>query len=186
MTVSASTPASPAKLQALTERYRQLSENTVFVVQEGDLYVECRPSDLLEPQFTARLGMISDPAHGGKTNPNTVEEGAVGLWAEANGVVPPLERESTGLSEFTDSQGQNWDVKSPISPPPHQTWIFDAQHQLEVVRDELQGGENVLLNLSRCNPEDSARVFSLMTTHLQSWEKQRVVILMPESDPSQN
>jgi hypothetical protein len=184
MHVSNSPPASAPKLQLLADRYRQLSLETVFYVKEGDGYVRCLPSDPPEPDFPSRLSMISDPAHGGKINAGSLEEGAVGLWAEATGVVSSLQRESTGLSEFVDFQGQTWDVKSPISPPSHQNWTFDASHQVTVVQEELDGGENVLLNLSRCNPTDSAEVVELLKHNIKPWEQQRVVILMREDQSS--
>ncbi len=53
--------------------------------------------------------------------------------SEASGVVHgPIVREVTGKAEFTNAQGLFWDVKSPVTPDKGESWIFDAQQQVDV------------------------------------------------------
>lgn len=184
MKVPASIPAENPRVTALSNRYQELAKSTQFLVAQEDRFERSQgPLPEIETiPFARRVSLASDPAHGGKVSNSSIEEGAVGLLAEMSGLVHGFEREGTGKSEFVDSSGQMWDVKSPISPMPSQKWVFNANHQLDLVRKEISGGENVLLNLSRCNEQDSGSVMSLITENLAPWEKQRVVVLMPKSD----
>lgn len=184
MKLPASNSTENPRVTALSNRYQELANSTKFMVAQGDSF-EWSQAPLPEVEtisFARRLSLASDPAHGGKVSNSSVEEGAVGLLAETSGLVHGFEREGTGKSEFVDSSGQMWDVKSPISPMPSQKWVFNANHQLDLVRKEISGGENVLLNLSRCNEQDSGSVLSLITENLAPWEKQRVVVLMPKTN----
>jgi len=183
MKVPSSNPTDNPRATALSNRYKELAESSKFMVAREDSFEwsESKLPDVQTIPFAQRISLASDPAHGGKVSNSSVEEGAVGLLAETSGLVHGFEREGTGKSEFVDRTGQMWDVKSPISPMPSQKWVFNAEHQLDLVRKEIEGGENVLLNLSRCNEQDSGSVMSLIAANLKPWEKQRVVVLMPNT-----
>ena len=100
------------------------------------------------------------------------------FMAEHYGVLAqPVERETTGYSEFVDGQGRKWDVKSPLSPPPGAGWVLDVPHQVEKVQEELDRGERVLLNLSRCAPTDAAAVLQGLDQALQGEARARVAVL---------
>jgi hypothetical protein len=125
-----------------------------------------------------RLELAKDPARGYKVDPATIEEAAVAVHADASGVLRQVQREKTGHSEFTDWQSQRWDVKSPISPPPDKEfWVFDVHHEAEVVHQEVDGDENVLLNLTRCTPEDAAALRQALVERLDEWQSRKVLVL---------
>ena len=124
------------------------------------------------------VALASDPAHSGKVNAGNIQEAVIGLMAQHLKAVPSLTRETTGAAEFIEPSGQTWDVKSPVSPPamPSTTWTFDAGHQINKLRDEFGGSDNVLLDLSRCNPTDSKFLVALMMNELSPAEKSRLLV----------
>jgi hypothetical protein len=142
------------------------------------------PGGLALSELQRAPALAYDPAKG-KTSPGSVEEAAVGLAAERAGiVVPPLMRDPSGAAEFIDGAGTCWDVKSPLSPGPEARWKFDALHQLKKVQFELNNGSNVLLNLSRCTPEDAEQVVALLDLHLDAAQRARVWILQKFGVPA--
>lgn len=62
--------------------------------------------------------LSQDPAKNGGISPASQREATVGLQVERDGAVPgpisraPLDSSGKDQGEFTDAQGQNWDVKS--------------------------------------------------------------------------
>lgn len=131
-----------------------------------------------ESYWGDKLELAKDPARGHKIDPATIEEAAVAVHADASGVLRQVEREKTGHSEFTDWQSQRWDVKSPMSPPPDKEfWVFGVDHEAEVVEHEVQGDENVLLNLTRCNPRDAAALRQALLERLPEWQSRKVLVL---------
>lgn len=128
--------------------------------------------------FEARLPLALDPAKGDKIHKEGIEEAAVAIHADRSGVLHHVRREATGHSEFLDGNGALWDVKSPLSPPADASgWLFDVQHQVDVVRHELDGDEGVLLNLTRCTPEDTRALQGALRQALQPWECKKVYVL---------
>ena len=136
------------------------------------------PADLVTLSSPGVLAMASDPAHGGKVSEGNIQEAVVGLMAQHLKAIPSLKRDPSAYSEFVEPSGQTWDVKSPFSPPsiPNQTWFFDASHHLDNVRHEVEGDENVLLDLSRCNSADSRQLVELMQHSLTPQEKAKVLV----------
>jgi hypothetical protein len=123
--------------------------------------------------------LASDPAKGGKITPGSIEEAAVALMAEKCGVIAaPAVREETGSAEIVDGEGKSWDVKSPLSPPPDAKWVFDVDHQVVKVRHDLSQGDRVLLNLSKCNNEDTEKVIETMERELTADEKPLIAVLV--------
>ncbi|HEY1701602.1 MAG TPA: hypothetical protein VGG75_17995 [Trebonia sp.] len=103
--------------------------------------------------------LAKDPAHGGEVSAKSLREAVVGAQAEANGDIPgeltraQFDEDGNDVGEFTDSTGQNWDVKSspdvqpdygrnPGQPITPQT---DAKFT-GMVNKELQQGTKVLLD----------------------------------------
>jgi hypothetical protein len=131
-----------------------------------------------EGYWNEHIELARDPARGHKIDPATIEEASVAVHAEASGVLRDIQREATGHSEFSDWQSRCWDVKSPLSPPPDKEWwVFDPNHEAEVVQHELSGEEGVLLNLTRCHPGDAAALRQTLLERLQPWECSRVLVL---------
>lgn len=68
--------------------------------------------------------LAKDPAQGGNVSDKTMREATVGVQAEADGDIPgpltraPFNEAGKDVGEFTDSTGQNWDVKSSPSVQP--------------------------------------------------------------------
>lgn len=123
--------------------------------------------------------LAADPAKGGKMTPGSVEEAAVGVYADLAGITtPPIMREETGAAEFVDGKSVKWDVKSPKSPPPGARWTFDAEHQLVKIRHDQSSGEIVMLNLASCNVDDTRRLLDLINTQMTDKERENIVVLM--------
>ncbi|MBX3165945.1 MAG: hypothetical protein KF760_00980 [Candidatus Eremiobacteraeota bacterium] len=128
--------------------------------------------------WEGKLELARDPARGHKIDPATIEEAAVAVHAESSGVLRQVEREKSGHSEFTDWQSRRWDVKSPISPPlDKEFWVFDVNHEAEVVQHEVQSDENVLLNLTRCTAQDAAALCQALLERLPDWQARKVLVL---------
>jgi len=105
-----------------------------------------------QEQFDA---LASDPAHGGKIDPKSMQERRVGLDLEARGEVPgPLTRDPTGGAEFIDSVGQKWDVKGFNSNFTPKKGGFDLIRDAGKVDKSLALGENVMLDTSKMSPTD--------------------------------
>lgn len=121
--------------------------------------------------------LARDPARGDKILPQTLEEASVALMAEHLEVFETVRRESSGSAEFVDEKGQAWDVKSPVSPPPEQGWFFAPEHHLGKIREDFDQGDRVLLNLSRCNEQDSQTMIEHLNQSLTQDEKGRLLIL---------
>lgn len=124
--------------------------------------------------------LAGDPARGDKISKGGLEEAAVALTAENLEVFEHLERETTGSAEFVDENGVEWDVKSPLSPPEDQNWIFDPHHQLKKVRKDFSQGDKVLFNLTRLNSNDLRETLDLFTAELRCDERDDLLILTDE------
>ncbi len=129
-----------------------------------------------EPLMAA---LSADPAKGGKPTPGSIEEAAVGIYADLAGVsTSPLMREATGAAEFVDGKSVKWDVKSPKSPPPGARWTFDAEHQLVKIRHDQSNGEVVMLNLSNCTIADTRYLLELINKEMTDKERENIVVLL--------
>ncbi len=162
----------------LHDRFAQIAGARWTTLQGVEL--QQRPAGVSgdDAYWADKLDLARDPARGHKIDPATIEEAAVAVHADVSGVLRQVEREKSGHSEFTDWQSQRWDVKSPISPPPDKEfWVFDVNHEADVVQDEVQGDENVLLNLTRCTPQDAAALRQALLERLPEWESRKVLVL---------
>lgn len=121
--------------------------------------------------------LASDPAKGGKITDGSIEEAAVALTAERQHIFELATRESSGSAEFIDDKGVAWDVKSPLSPPPGQNWVFSPDHQVEKIRHDLSQGDRVLFNLSRVNDKDRDDTLNLLKKELTCQERSQILIL---------
>ncbi|MGH8917969.1 MAG: hypothetical protein ACRD0H_06450, partial [Actinomycetes bacterium] len=67
--------------------------------------------------------LAMDPAQGGKTDDGTLREAEVALGLEKIGAVtPPVQRSTSPRADFTDGNGQDWDVKGfQTRPEPNRT-----------------------------------------------------------------
>lgn len=130
--------------------------------------------------------LAKDPAHGGEVTPKTMREATVGVQAEADGDIPgPLTRaqfdaDGNDVGEFTDSTGQNWDVKSspdvqpdygnnpgqPIRPQ------SDARFT-NMINKELGQGTKVLLDPHGMTAERLAHLQELVANN-PDWQGQVV------------
>lgn len=172
-------------LERIWQRFQQLAATCAWATldESGGLAVLCQahqPADASDRREIDAKGaaLARDPAKGEALQPGGIEEASVAFMAEHYGVLPqPVGRETTGYSEFVDGQGRNWDVKSPLSPPPGAGWVLDVPHQVEKVREDLAQGDRILLNLSRCSATDAAAVLEGLDQALQGDERSRVAVL---------
>ncbi len=162
----------------LHDRFAQMAGARWTTLQGVELEQRTVPVSGDEAYWGDKLELAKDPARGHKIDPATIEEAAVAVHADASGVLREVVREKSGGSEFTDWQSQRWDVKSPLSPPPEKEfWVFDVHHEAEVVEHEVQGGENVLLNLTRCTPQDANALRQALLERLPEWQSRKVLVL---------
>lgn len=162
----------------LHDRFAQMAGARWTTLQGVEL--EQRPAAVSgdKAYWEDKLDLARDPARGHKVDHATIEEASVAVHADVSGVLREVEREKSGHSEFTDWQSQRWDVKSPLSPPPDKEfWVFDVNHEAEVVHHEVQGDENVLLNLTRCTPQDAAALRQALLERLEEWQSRKVLVL---------
>ena len=151
------------------------NDNNIDIKTTGFNPVTPKEMKEIDNRFEA---LASDPAKGGKIGPGTIEEATIAFVAEKGGIIPPpVERETTGLSEFIDKDGNTWDVKSPLSPEPGAKWVFDPNHQIEKIRHDLSQGDRTLLNLSRCNKEDTNTLLNLLKQELTEKERSLIFII---------
>lgn len=162
----------------LHDRFSQMAGARWTTLQGQELPQQAVQVSQDQGYWNEHLELARDPARGHKIDPATIEEASVAVHAEASGVLRDIQRESTGHSEFTDWESRRWDVKSPISPPPDKEWwVFDSNHEAEVVQHEVSGDEGVLLNLTRCTPQDAAALRQTLLERLQPWESSKVLVL---------
>lgn len=144
--------------------------------EQGNFQVVGEPLDEWTPEELQAVmpevrELAADPARGDKISKGGLEEAAVALSAENLEVFEDLTRESTGSAEFEDENGVEWDVKSPLSPPPGQNWEFSPHHQLEKVRHDFAQGDKVLFNLTRLDDEDRGETIELFRRELRADER---------------
>lgn len=144
--------------------------------QVGQQTMEWDEKSFMEA-FKRTAELASDPAKGNKIVDGTLEEAAVALTAERQGVIGRATRETTGSAEFIDDKGVEWDVKSPLSPPPGQNWSYSPNHQLDKIRHDLGQGDKVLFNLSRVNDKDRDDTLRLLKSELNCSERSQLLIL---------
>jgi hypothetical protein len=153
----------------------------------GDL----RSKANVDPKYTkdARFdSLAADPDHGGKQNPNSLQEAVVGLEAESRGLLPaPLERGPKGI-EFYDGEGHPWDVKKPPSPPAGAKWRFNVRRTAESIRDQvrvqvpnkLTGAlepVRVLMDSSFMTPADHGALWTALRAELSASELNLIIEL---------
>jgi hypothetical protein len=123
---------------------------------------EPKPPEPKPPKPVARTqaeldALASDPAHGGKISPKSIQERTVGLELEKAGKVPgPITRDPSGKAEFIDGAGNKWDVKGFNSDFPPKKGGFSLAKDAGKVDKSLASGENVMLDTSKMKPEDVA------------------------------
>ncbi|WCN81333.1 hypothetical protein [Micromonospora sp. LH3U1] len=135
---------------------------------------EYQPPKPGTPEYDRRLEeLAADPAHNGNISAKSRIEAEVGLAAEAEGKIPgPIRRAELDNSdpafqkdqgEFFDSNGENWDVKSPndLFPagrragepmPEGMRGRYDGEEFEQKLADEVAGGQNVILNTRSLSP----------------------------------
>lgn len=133
----------------------------------------------LDAVASDRLEWSKDPAKDGKVDEKSLQEAAIAVLAEHLGVLSGIEREPSGHSEFVDAEARAWDVKSPVSPD-REGWIFDPHHHLEVIREDLDQGEGILLDLSRLQRQDSLCLVEVLQNGLEVHQRGQVLVLLEQ------
>jgi len=128
------------------------------------------------------LQLSFDPAKGGKCDDKSLQEAAVGLLAQHLGIFQDVRREASGHSEFVARQGPTpcWDVKSPVSPD-RPGWLFDPAGLSQGIRQDLDQGEGILLDLSRLRQEDSRSLVTTLQQDLSQVQAENVLILLEDN-----
>jgi hypothetical protein len=116
--------------------------------------------------------LAQDPAHGGQITPKSTWEAKVAVQAEADGLIDgplartPLDANGDDVGDFTDGNGQVWDLKS--SPDSIPGYSSDAGTPINnpqsiaafetSVSRELAQGNNVLLDPDGMSPARLAQL----------------------------
>lgn len=142
-----------------------------------------------DPRFRS---LATDPAHVGITDAKMRQEAMAGLEAEHQGLVPgPITRGPKEI-EFYDGNGSPWDVKTPPSPKPGETWPFKPKKIVEGIQKELVGKgtppgtypnantgipepRQIILDSSYMNPVDHAALWKDLNSTLTPSELNRIV-----------
>jgi hypothetical protein len=126
--------------------------------------------------------LAKDPAHGGEISDKSIREAVVGAQAEADGDIPgpltraPFDENGTDVGEFTDSTGQNWDVKS--SPDVQPDYGMNPGQPIKpqtdakftgMINEELGKGIKVLLDPHGMTPDRLAHLQELVANNPE-WE----------------
>jgi hypothetical protein len=151
----------------------------VHIATDGDATGPSNPGNTPgTPDYTQRVDELSkDPAKNGASNPQSKREAEVGLGLEHDGVVPgPLSRTPLGENgedqgEFTDANGQRWDVKS--SPDHQPSYRPEAGKEIpnpqsddkfvRMVEKDLADGENIMLDPDGMSPARRAHLEELVS-----------------------
>lgn len=136
------------------------------------------------PEYNQYIDELAkDPAKNGKITGASLREAEVGVQAEADGDLPgpltraPLTESGLDQGEFTDSTGQNWDVKSSPDVRPSYakgagTPIANPQSDevfTQMINKELSQGTNVLLDPDGMTPTRLAHLQELVADNPQ-WQ----------------
>ena len=110
-----------------------------------------------EKAHEARINeLAADPAQGGLIKAKGIREAEVGLALEKAGELPgPIKRDPSGSAEFIDATGQAWDVKAFNSNFKNG---YNLRKALENIGEELENGENVILDTKDLKPEHAAEL----------------------------
>lgn len=164
------------RIDRIDDRFRWARFDPAGLVAVGQ---PAHPLPEPETVATDRLQWSHDPAKGGKADDKSVQEAAVAVMAEHLGVLSGMQREPSGHSEFLDDRGRPWDVKSPVSPD-REGWNFDPHHHLEVIREDLDQGEGILLDLSRLHTQDSRSLVAVLQDGLEVHQHGQVLVLLEQ------
>lgn len=139
------------------------------------------PHAVEQNEILDSLQFTQDPAKGGKCDDKSLQEAAVGLLAQHLGVLQEVRRESSGRSEFETNSSLTtcWDVKSPVSPD-RPGWFFDPVGLSQGVREDLDQGEGILLDLSRLQRKDSEALVSQLQQELSPNQAESVLVFLDE------
>lgn len=108
--------------------------------------------------------LAKDADHSGQTDEGSLREAEVALGLEAMGAVtPPVERAGRG-ADFTDGNGQEWDVKGFQTRPGQDGDYTTADAQSNIER-KLRAGTNVALDLSKLSQADRDDLKELVASH---------------------
>jgi hypothetical protein len=103
--------------------------------------------------------LAQDPAHGNRLTNNGRDEAVIGLTLETLGYLPgPIVREPSGKAEFVDAKGTQWDVKRFNSHWPIRTGGFELVRAMQQLVDQIQAGENVIIDTTNLKRLDWARL----------------------------
>jgi hypothetical protein len=139
------------------------------------------------PEYDDYINELArDPAHGGEVSAKSAREAVVGAQAEADGDIPgtltraQFDEDGNDVGEFTDSTGQNWDVKS--SPDVQPDYGSNPGQPIKpqtdtkftgMINKELQQGTKVLLDPQGMTPARLAHLQELVAGN-PAWQGQVV------------
>ena len=111
-----------------------------------------------------REELAKDADHGGRITEGSLREAEVALGLEAMGAVtPPVERAGR-RADFTDGNGQDWDVKG-FQTRPEQNRTYTTAKAQEKIMDKLAAGIHVALDTAKLSKDDRDDLKELVASH---------------------
>lgn len=91
----------------------------------------------------------------------------VALGCEANGSLQdPVTRATDPEADFTDGNGQDWDVKKFSSTtPPGERGDYDPTTVRSQIQDQIDNNENVILDLRDLSPAHRADLIAMVRSN---------------------
>lgn len=82
--------------------------------------------------------LTNDPAHHGNKIGKVIREAMAAAEADLSGKIKgPVSRSDSPYVDFFDADGYPFDVKTPLSPTPHDKWEFDPVGNAETILSQL-------------------------------------------------
>jgi hypothetical protein len=126
--------------------------------------------------------LIQDPSHGNKISDLSIQEAAMGMACEKEGLlVGPLRRDPVGAAEFFDKFGQRWDVKRAISLSSNRQQIFNPKALFAKIKRDLLLGENIILDMMKLENRDVSIIYKEVFQKLTEAELNRMLVVMREN-----
>ena len=131
--------------------------------------------------------LIRDAAHGNNIVAGSLREAMATIEAERQGLIKPVaSRTDNACIDFIDGDGRPYDVKTPPSPPPNKTFVFNEYAAGSSVLTQLDKSEpnaftgklepvTVLLDTSYLTSKDREKLFNFINENASDEQKARIV-----------
>lgn len=126
-----------------------------------------------------------DVAQGGCTKISTIDEAIAGIACEEQGLLGTLYRSKNESEEFIEHVSEGtvaWDVKTfPAYTNDGAKYIFNPIRYTESIIKELNGKENVIVNIIYLSPEETDLLIQEIVSKISKEDLRRIVFVHPKN-----